>query len=103
MLTHALIALAAFGPTTDTPIEPIPASMIEVVVTTEAMQETCALYGQVIPLFSDALGGDRQLALDVTDAYAISMFEAGWDEDGSARMTAEAREVFTEYLHGCAL
>lgn len=101
MFTSLLIALA-LAPA-DTPIEPIPAVAIEIAIDAGLMQDTCDLYAQVIPLFAEALAGDITLAMDVTDAYAISMFEEGWDAEGSGRLTVEATEVFTEYLHGCAL
>jgi hypothetical protein len=44
--------------------------------------------------------GDPQLTVDFIDAYAVRMFEV--DRGASARMTAEARQLYTDHLHECA-
>jgi hypothetical protein len=86
---------------TDTPVESIDSSVIESVVVSGFFEEVCTMYGQAIPLFTTVLNGDMTLAMEITDAYAISKFETGYDLTESSRLTAEARELFMDYLHGC--
>jgi len=90
----ALLALAA---PTDTPIEPITESLMTLGIESGVMDESCTSYGVVIPLLAVALDGDTALAMDITDGYFIVTFETGY----GGRLTDEAREAVTSFLHGC--
>jgi hypothetical protein len=98
----ATLALTAFAPA-DSPIEPIPADLVELGLSTGVGDDLCDAYGSLIPLLTVVLDGDITLAMQVADGYVIDMFEQGMADPGtSAAFTVEARAVFVGFLHGCA-
>ena len=100
MFNLLLIGALSLAPG-DTPIEPIPADIIELSIEAGIIDETCEAYAAVMPFVVDAFEGDRELATQVVDAFLIDRFEQGWDETGSAALTREARTVMLDYLHTC--
>lgn len=101
MLAPIALVLASLGGG-DTPIEPIPADLVEVGIDAGlgGMEAVCSAYPDAVEAFGNVLD-DQGLARDIVDGWAIDMFEGGYEADHSAHFTAEARVVFLSWLHNC--
>ncbi|HXH32847.1 MAG TPA: hypothetical protein VNJ54_00385 [Plantibacter sp.] len=93
-----LLALAALIYPADTPIEPITSDLIQLGIANGTFNEMCDLYAPALYGMDIAMG-DPEIAIFVTDSYAVRSFEQGYDE--AARMTVEAEALFLDYLHTC--
>lgn len=106
MLAPIALALASLGggdAPADKEIEPIESSLVQFAIDadpTGGLASVCSSYGTVVDLLGSNLD-DYSLAVELMDAYAVDMFEGGYSPDHSAHFTAEARDVFLDWLHAC--
>jgi hypothetical protein len=96
-MLQLLIPLALLA-SADTPTEPIDESIIELFLATgdPAIEEVCTSYSEVRGLIAQ-LGVDAEtqmIFVELTDAYMVIQIES--DE---LRLTPEARDAVTDWLH----
>lgn len=82
----------------DTPIEPIDSSFV-IMIADAFSAEVCDGYRgmQLIAASID----ESDVLMEAADAYMIASFEEGFDPDGNARLTSEARDLVLILLHAC--
>jgi hypothetical protein len=91
--------LSVAVPPPDAPLEPIDVAEVQHQIDMGLVAEPCIVYKLSYQMMIQLIG-DPALTVEFIDAYAVRMFEV--DRGASARMTAEARQLYTDHLHQCA-
>lgn len=96
MLATLLALPLAFAVPADTPTEPIDAELMQAFIDIGGTDEMCPVYGEVM-IAIDGLNLPPEaeaVFIDAADAYLVMSFEGD-----SLRLTPEARDVLTGWLH----
>jgi len=91
---------AATAPT-DTPIDPIPASVIELAVSTAEWQPVCASYAETVTIMYGFVDDPamQTVLVEMVDQYMLNSFETGMGV--SSELTVEAEALLVAEMHAC--
>lgn len=105
MIAGLLLTVGLALSPADTPIEPIPADMIEIAVISDIGIDMCDAYAALGEfVYATMAPGDANSLMTAVDQWIVNEFEEGWEGDepgSSARLTDEAEVVLLDFLHRC--